>query len=70
MNKNKLFSVLVPLVSVLLAFLIGCVIMAVLKANPATALGALWKGAFGTKRNVGTTLARSTPLISASVSST
>ena len=63
MNKNKLFSVLVPLVSVLLAFLIGCVIMAVLKANPATALGALWKGAFGTKRNVGTTLARSTPLI-------
>ena len=63
MNKNKLFSVLVPLISVLLAFLIGCVIMAVLKANPATALGALWKGAFGTKRNVGTTLARSTPLI-------
>ena len=63
MNKNKLFSVLVPLISVLLAFLIGCIIMAVLKANPATALGALWKGAFGTKRNVGTTLARSTPLI-------
>ena len=27
MNKNKLFSVLVPLVSVLLAFLIGCIIM-------------------------------------------
>ena len=34
MNKNKLFSVLVPLVSVLLAFLIGCIIMVALKANP------------------------------------
>ena len=44
MNKNKLFSVLVPLVSVLLAFLIGCVIMAVLKANPATALGPCGRG--------------------------
>lgn len=63
MNKNKLFSVLVPLVSVLLAFLIGCIIMAALGANPGTALGALWKGAFGSKRSVGTTLARSTPLI-------
>ena len=63
MNKNKLFSVLVPLISVLLAFLIGCIIMAVLKANPGTALGALWKGAFGSKRSVGTTLARATPLI-------
>ena len=63
MNKNKLFSVLVPLVSVLLAFLIGCIIMAALGANPGTALGALWKGAFGSRRSVGTTLARSTPLI-------
>ena len=63
MNKNKLFSVLVPLISVLLAFLIGCIIMVGLKANPGTALGALWKGAFGSKRSVGTTLARSTPLI-------
>ena len=63
MNKNKLFSVLVPLISVLLAFLIGCIIMASLKANPGTALGALWKGAFGSKRSVGTTLSRATPLI-------
>ena len=63
MNKNKLFSVLVPLVSVLLAFLIGCIIMVALKANPGTALGALWKGAFGSKRSVGTTLSRATPLI-------
>ncbi len=63
MHKNRLFSVLIPLISVLLAFLIGCIIMAALKANPGTALAALWKGAFGSKRSVGTTLSRATPLI-------
>ena len=63
MHKNRLFSVLVPLISVLLAFMVGCIIMAALKANPITALKALWKGAFGSTRNLGTTLARSTPLI-------
>lgn len=62
-NRDRLFSVLVPLISVLLAFLIGCVIMAILGASPAAALAALWKGAFGNARNIGTTLARSTPLI-------
>ncbi len=63
MNKNRFFSILVPFISVLLAFLVGCIIMAALGANPATALGALWKGAFGNTRNVGTTLSRATPLI-------
>ena len=62
-NRDRLFGVLVPLISVLLAFLIGCVIMAILGASPAAALAALWKGAFGNARNIGTTLARSTPLI-------
>ena len=37
--------------------------MAALSANPAVALQALWKGAFGSVRNIGTTLSRSTPLI-------
>ena len=63
MNRNRFFSVLVPLISVLLAFLIGCIIMLVLGANPGVALSALWKGAFGTTRNLGTTLSRATPLI-------
>ena len=62
-NRDRLFGVLVPLISVLLAFLIGCVIMAILGASPTAALAALWKGAFGNARNIGTTLARSTPLI-------
>lgn len=62
-NGNKLINVLVPLVSVLLAFLIGCIIMMILGANPIMALQALWTGAFGSMRNLGTTLARATPLI-------
>ena len=62
-NSSKLVSFLVPVISILLAFIIGCVIMAALGANPLVALQSLWIGAFGSLRNVGTTLARSTPLI-------
>ena len=54
---------MVPVISVLLAFIIGCIIIAALGANPVTALQALWKGAFGSIRNLGTTLSRATPLI-------
>ena len=63
MKSNKLVSFLVPVISILLAFLIGCVIMAVLGANPLVALQSLGIGAFGSLRNVGTTLSRATPLI-------
>ena len=62
-NSNRIIALLVPLISVLLAFIIGCIIMAVLGANPLTALQSLWIGAFGNLRNVGTTLSRATPLI-------
>ena len=61
--KNKLVNILVPLVSILLAFIIGCIVMAALGANPFVALQSLFAGAFGSARNIGTTLARSTPLI-------
>ena len=61
--KNKIVNILVPLISILLAFIIGCVVMACLGANPFVALQALFTGAFGSARNIGTTLARSTPLI-------
>jgi ABC-type uncharacterized transport system permease subunit len=61
--KRALTSFVVPLLSILLAFLIGAVIMIVLGANPLLALKYLWKGAFGTAANLGTTLAKATPLI-------
>lgn len=53
-NSGKLVSFLVPIISILLAFVIGCIIMAVLGANPFVALESLWIGAFGSLRNVGT----------------
>lgn len=62
-NTNKIVNVMVPVISIVLAFAIGCIIIAVLGANPITALQALWKGAFGSARNLGTTLSRATPLI-------
>jgi ABC-type uncharacterized transport system permease subunit len=61
--KRALTAFIVPLLSILLAFLIGAVIMLVLGANPLQALKFLWKGAFGTVSNLGTTLAKATPLI-------
>ncbi len=62
-NSSKIVNIMVPIISVLLAFIIGCIIIAALGANPITALQALWKGAFGSVRNLGTTLSRATPLI-------
>jgi len=61
--KRELESGLVPIISILLAFVIGGIIMAVLGANPFTAIKYLFKGAFGTKANIGTTLAKATPLM-------
>ena len=55
--------ILVPALSIIIAFVIGSIIIAALGANPLTAMQYLWKGAFGNVRNLGTTLARSTPLI-------
>ena len=53
----------VPLLSILVAVLIGAVIIACLGANPFVALQSLVTGAFGSKPNIGTTLTKATPLI-------
>ena len=62
MKQNKL-KILVPVVSILLAFGIGMVLMACLGADPIQALGDLFFGAFGTGTNFSTTLVKATPLI-------
>ena len=62
-NTGKLVTFLVPIVSIVLAFIIGCIIILVLGSNPMVALESLWVGAFGSVRNLGTTLSRATPLI-------
>ena len=63
--KRKDFGalIIVPVLSIIISFLIGCIIIAALGASPAEALRYLWKGAFGNIRNLGTTFSRSTPLI-------
>ena len=62
-NTGKLVTFLVPIISIVLAFIIGCIIILILGSNPMVALESLWVGAFGSVRNLGTTLSRATPLI-------
>ena len=62
-SGRKLIGFIVPLLSILLAVVIGAIIMAFLGANPAVALQSLVMGAFGSKANIGTTLTKATPLI-------
>ena len=65
MNKltKSLSSFVVPLISILLAFLVGMIIMVCMGKNPADALYYLGFGAFGNAANFGTTLSKATPLI-------
>ena len=58
--RKALAAFIVPLISILLAILIGAIIMAVLGANPLVAMNALVMGAFGTKAGIGTTLTKAT----------
>lgn len=61
--KTRLLSFTVPLASVVLAFAIGCAVIAALGASPAMAVRYLFLGAFGSASNVATTLVKATPLI-------
>ena len=60
--KRSLGSFAVPLLSILLAFLIGGIIMVALGADPFAAVKYLFQGAFGSRASIGTTLNTSTPL--------
>ena len=61
--KKRLETILVPVISMVLAVLVGCVIMLFLGKDPLIAVSTLFKGAFGTKGSIGTTLTKATPLI-------
>jgi len=65
MEKFKRFagSLFVPVISILLAFIIGGIIIACLGSNPFYAIANLFKGAFGSKTGLGNTLAKATPLL-------
>ncbi len=56
-------AVSIPLVSVLLALLIGAILLLISGASPMEAYQALFKGSFGGMKAFGRTLEKSTPLI-------
>ncbi|MDO5703449.1 MAG: ABC transporter permease [Lachnospiraceae bacterium] len=62
-GRGSLAGVVVPVLSIILALLIGCVIIACLGADPVVAMKSLVMGAFGSRPNIGTTLTKATPLI-------
>jgi len=61
--KRTLSAFIVPILSILLAFGIGAIIILALGANPVTAVKYLFRGSFGTKQNIAITLTKSTPLL-------
>ena len=63
MKSKNATGLIVPLLSILLAFIIGGIIMAALGANPLEAMQYLIKGSFGTVNALGNTLNKATPLI-------
>lgn len=60
---KALIKCVVPILSILGAFIIGCIIMLVLGKNPLEAIIFLFQGAFGSAANLGMTLTKATPLI-------
>lgn len=62
-SKKSIVNLGVPILSVLLAFLVGSVIIACLGANPLEAIVHLFQGAFGSAANLGNTFVKATPLV-------
>ncbi|WP_182199214.1 ABC transporter permease [Paraliobacillus salinarum] len=63
MFSNRLFNLLVPIISVLLGLLAGAIIMFSFGYNPVEGYIALWNGAFGNSYFFGETIRQVTPYI-------
>lgn len=62
-QQNNMTKLLVPVISILIAFVIGGIIILCLGKNPVTAYGYLFSGAFGSSRKIAQTLIIACPLI-------
>lgn len=60
---TQVLEVLIPVITVLVALLLGAGLMLLVHKNPILAYRALWNGAFGSIRSVSETLVKATPLI-------
>ncbi|MDO5649728.1 MAG: ABC transporter permease [Gallicola sp.] len=63
MFKDKSLAILIPIVSIILAFIIGGIIMALTGQNPLEAYSFLLKGAFGSVGSIGETFVKAIPLV-------
>lgn len=63
MFTNRLFNILVPIISVFIGLLAGGIIMLIYGYNPFTGYAALWNGAFGDVYFFGETVRQVTPYI-------
>src|SRR5690625_2880095 len=63
MMTNRLFNILVPLISIFFGLVAGSIIMLVYGYNPIDSYIALWKGAFGDLYFFGETMRQVTPYI-------
>ena len=61
--KDNLAKILIPILSILIAFIAGGIIILCLGKNPVEAYGYLFSGAFGSGRKMGQTLVIACPLI-------
>ena len=61
--SNRLFNILVPLISVFIGLVAGAIIMLIYGYNPLEGYLALWKGAFGDLYFFGETIRQVTPYI-------
>lgn len=68
--KNNLIKTLIPVISILLAFLTGAILITLIGGSPTQAFEYLFKGAFGSKNNIGETFVKATPLIFTSLAAT
>lgn len=62
-QNDNLTKVIIPIISILVAFVIGGIIILCLGKNPIKAYGYLFSGAFGSSRKVAQTLVIANPLI-------
>lgn len=61
--KSKMMQVLVPIISIIAAFLAGSILIICIGGNPLIAFSYLLQGVFGSPANVAESFAKATPLI-------
>lgn len=61
--KNILIKILIPIISMIFAFIVGAILIAGIGGDPSEAFTYLFKGALGNSGNIGKTLVKATPLI-------